>query len=261
MTMLCVVVGLATELQTARADFTRKDSADFNWKYEMTTTPDAQDIDGVAGNDFVYWWNDGAWNSGAFQGTINGDGTVTMWQSGANTFQSKAATEGNVWSDVAAQAANGFTVEGRLKTTKDPNADAGFSMGGCASANQFGGLILTDTGVYWGQSWVSGATPLATGLDNSSDYHVYRMAKVGGENSFSVWRDGALLGSGLASVLESSDNLFNFGEITSVHYGTNQIDYLRIATGAYAPVPEPATAMIVTTGAIGILAYAWRRRK
>jgi hypothetical protein len=37
--------------------------------------------------------------------------------------------------------------------------------------------------------------------------------------------------------------------------------YLKVATGAYAPVPEPSTFALLMAGVVGFVAYAWRKRR
>jgi hypothetical protein len=98
--------------------------------------------------------------------------------------------------------------------------------------------------------------------DNSGDYHVFRLTQLPNANSFSAWRDGVLLGSGLTGGMALGSNLA-LGSEGSIWRGTANVDYLRFTSGAWAPapIPEPTTLTLLLTGLIGLLAHAWRKRK
>jgi hypothetical protein len=100
-------------------------------------------------------------------------------------------------------------------------------------------------------------------VDNTDDFHTFRVAQAPGAASFSVWRDGVLLSSGLPSGGPWAGAAFNIGDFAGATAGVAQIDYVRFTPGAYAPVavPEPATISLLASGLIGLLAYAWRKRK
>ena len=54
-----------------------------------------------------------------------------------------------------------------------------------------------------------------------------------------------------------------FGDGSGTLGGTVDVAYVRFTAGAWAPVasPEPSAMMLLTTGLVSLLAYAWRKRK
>jgi hypothetical protein len=49
-----------------------------------------------------------------------------------------------------------------------------------------------------------------------------------------------------------------FGDGGSASY---DVYYAKVATGAYVPTPEPSTFAMMVAGVIGLIAYAWRKRR
>jgi hypothetical protein len=125
-------------------------------------------------------------------------------------------------------------------------------------------LFVSDAGQYWGE--INRGVSVALGsANNANDFHVFRIAQLANQDSFSVWRDGALIGSGLTSAYTASDvtPLLYVGQAVAGEAvnGATQVDYIRITSGAYAPVPEPSTIVLLVSAMFGLLAYAWRKRK
>jgi hypothetical protein len=58
------------------------------------------------------------------------------------------------------------------------------------------------------------------------------------------------LGDGYA--ISGYDTMWQVGQ------GSGGVDSITLSA---APVPEPTTAILLCTGVIGLLAYAWRKRK
>ena len=86
-----------------------------------------------------------------------------------------------------------------------------------------------------------------------------------------LYLDGLALGAPEpANALNVQSQNFMVGATVSYGlYFTGQIDDLRVYNNALsgaeistlASVPEPSTILLLTTGLIGLLAYAWRKRK
>ena len=62
-----------------------------------------------------------------------------------------------------------------------------------------------------------------------------------------TWSQGNFIGNGAVDVNDLTIVLSNFGETAAS------------AAVGMAPVPEPGAIAILLAGAIGLLAYAWRR--
>ena len=105
------------------------------------------------------------------------------------------------------------------------------------------------------------ATGLTTGLGtNPSTWHNYAVQFNLPAHTLSMYVDQALVGTVNTSVFAGGiyDNWGN-GAIGFGGDGAHDILLDNVQVGA--PVPEPATVVLLVTGLLGLLAYAWRKRK
>jgi hypothetical protein len=251
-TAVVLVMASSTAIQkTARAAMTSVDSSSFSWKYEMTDDPTGQDLDTNLGPDF---------STVLGAGTLSG-GVSTL--SGYATYASNGASlAGAVWRNISFE--NGYTVEVRLKAAQAAGESASAGIMGCSETTKCSQLFVSDSGQYWGESVGGGSVSL--GIANNADaFHVFRIAQLPNQDSFSVWRDGVLLSDTLTSAYAKDDvaPLLYVGQAVAgeATNGATQVDYIRITSGAFAPVPEPSTIVLALAGVIGLLAYAWRRER
>ena len=105
-------------------------------------------------------------------------------------------------------------------------------------------------------TWVA-AWPTQTELlviDNTDDYHTFRIAKEPGLLEFSLWRDGVLVAENLVSGADSLNRLI-LGDIGGGWGAGISVDYLRFTEGAFAPteIPEPATILLIGLGALCLI--------
>lgn len=242
-------------LQTANADLLTMDSASFAWKYEMNADPSTEDVAPVAGVD---WIRTGT--APALSG-----GIMTMAGPTTGNYQSYFATAGSVWSNVTRE--NGWTLESRIRVPNETYTGgkiAGLSMLGETAGAGAALLMIAKDKLYWTYLG-TGVGQIGGTMDNSTDFHTYRIAEVptGGVPTFNVWRDDVLVGDTLAPAYPGNwGNYANvFGTPSGFETCNGEIDYVRLQSGAYAPVPEPTTLVLLVTGVIGLLAYAWRKRK
>jgi hypothetical protein len=226
-------------LQTASAALPQKDSADFSWKYEMDVSPDTDNQNGVPAGDFDYQ-NGPPWGLMAFDGTVNGDGTITTDGPGPfDRFTSHAGTAAHVWNDVSWES--GYTIETRLKSAQAAGASYSFDLysliGPSATAQAW--LSISDTGLAW-----SSATSIGGAMDNSNDFHEYRITRLPSSSVVHIWRDGTLVAGNLFAKNDITGDLFVAGSASAGTFGADTIDYLRITPGAFAPIgaapiPDP----------------------
>lgn len=240
-----VIIGLAG---MAAADLIQKDSADFpaKYKYEMDSLPSAVDQDGNSVNDFEALWgaggannvSDGIWSISGKSNLMSSEDSGRIWEANQSAF---------TWT-------NGYTVEARVKVLSATSFPFKVAANPYGTAN-FGIIKIGATGEAF-----ENEDPFAD--SNSDDFHVFRMAQAAGSDLWYLWRDGVLKGTttGPGFVTPNIPQLW-FGNGGSVTDASVQVDYVRFTSGAYAPVPEPATATVLATGLVGLLAYAWRRRK
>lgn len=106
-------------------------------------------------------------------------------------------------------------------------------------------------------------TEYLTGGDFDSGAQTVRIAYEG-SNNYYVWVNDTLLNADLSTPLQGGNGSFNtggawfIGDFSGDTGGDWDIDYIRYESGtAYAPVPEPAFALL---GGLGILTILRRRR-
>ena len=241
-------------------------SSAFNWKYEFegTTadTPDNLDVDGNGHPDMMLFGDAGP-------GTV-ADGVMTLSSyavddavygtSYIDDFDWKPTLTDGIWK--SHDFSGGFTIEARIKVNDDAGLYGATSIaaGGTDLSTGLDTWInVAANGVYL---FGSSATPIAPELDNTDGFHVFRVAVDSATGRASLWRDGDLLVENLPDIY--SDACYKriyIGDITASTNGTVEYDYIRITDGAYAPVPEPSTLVLLLAGFAGSLACAWRKRK
>ena len=148
-----------------------------------------------------------------------------------------------------------------------PYADIDYGRGNFEVGNNGGQLE-----VRWGGSGNYDTAP-GDALSIGDTHLIIGKITIGaGNDSIQVWADptnlGDLNGSAKAQLsvggadLGDSLTMIGFGGIN----GVTKFDALRFSDGANAfadvtGVPEPSTIVLLATGIVGLLAYAWRRRR
>jgi hypothetical protein len=253
---IAVVLGVAACLGLQTANASLVDSSTFTYKWEMTDaahTPDGTMTDGVH-SDYEWWTPAGSYS--AFTGTFNtADGTVTL-PSGQAQWTTDFGNE--IW-PTHVSFATGWTLEARLKVVSDSSGPGFDIMGGTVDGglNHDGWLELGASSTVWGAG--SGAITLDSN-DNAADFHTFRVAQAANSATYSVWRDGILLSDTLPQTNDAWGLTTALVMATGGTHGPSIVDYIRLEPSGPA-VPEPGTITLVISGAIGLLAYAWRRRK
>jgi hypothetical protein len=230
------------------------DSADFTWKYEMTTLePSEENLDAHLGNttlDFTEY------DTG---GSISASGGVlelhtTKYQKG--TYRSQ--NTGELWIAQGFTFAGGYTYEVSIQVLTQDSQDSAYGTilflvsPDTVAGNYEGRLTISPDGQAWGAAADIPLGVEGTTYDNSDGFHTFRVAQVASENEFYVWRDDVLIADGIEGAATTTDRFF-FGDSGS-HYGGNaDIDYLRIQEGAYAPIPEPGTLVLLAGGLMLLL--------
>jgi hypothetical protein len=221
------------------------DSADFPWKYEMNVLPTAEDLEPNGVMDFdLYQSGSGSVSEGILTMT-NGTKSLNYW-----------CPDGDeLWPlDADITYANGYTFEVKLKIVS--SVTNGFAW--IVNAEDGGGPSAWLNVKAAGQSWKSTVESLGDQLDNTDDFHVFRVAQAPGAATYSVWRDGLLLSDTLGEGFSGAGNSLTWDDVGGGWGGTMEVDYLRFTDGAYAPIPEPGTLALLVGALLSLL--VWRRR-
>lgn len=212
----------------------RRDSADFEHKYEMDTSDTRFSPTGTT-SDWVHY--EGADGTAALS-----DGVLSVNQPKGKMRYYK--TIGGLDSSISAKTP--FTLETAVRVS---NAWAGSNglvlsllCGTPRSATCF--FIGTNT-----VSYTSGRSHVLQTGDNSDKMHVFRVTYRGEwPNSYTLYRDGEKIAetTDLAESHQGNYNFFRFGiTSTSTHGGAFDVDYVRWTTdGAFTP-PKPKKGFII----------------
>ena len=211
-------------------DQPRRDSSQFEYKYEMNALPTAEDIDGSGAVDFTSS-PDQSWLS------LSGGAMAMDMTDGAKYLMSAAArgNAGDGWLVMGATSAtggSGYTIEALVKiVSQEANVSYALNLqastGDSSVANA--SLNFSTTAIYWGGTLLTNV--------NTTVWHNYRIVREGsGEiNRFSVYVDGVLVKSSLGSGLSATINRVLIGSPGAAYKGKAQVAYLRMCKGAYAP--------------------------
>ena len=244
-----VVAASCLERTTNASIIDTKDSANFSYKYEMDVLPDSN----------------GDWRvDGANGGTV-ADGLLLLSSStdrGAYTSD----TIGEIWPGKTTYN-TGYTIEARVKITSATIYGYGLQgIPGPTTASQpCSELWINENQLVWGDG--SSQVILASGQDNTNDFHVFRLAQESGVGApgaatYSVWRDGVLLSNSLSEpFMNQGLERIIFGGFAGGHSAVSETDYVRFEVGAYAPVPEPASIAILISASSTLLVCSRRRKQ
>ena len=201
-------------------------SEEFSYKYEMDQLPSdvsKVDVDSDGRHDFT---SSGAvsiadGNLSLTDGYLSSEAPMTIWPGKFNF-------------------ADGYTIEARVKVVSS------FVLGPFAlwtalpihtrQQDACVWLNVGDNQLVWG----SRPSLAFFACNTKDDYHVYRVTKKPGKNTYVLWRDGILVSSELPSGADTGGrDRIGFGMPSSEGWGgTALVDYVRFTSGAYAP-PHP----------------------
>lgn len=243
----------ATTLASQAAIVLTGDSSGFDYKYEMDTAPNNQDLDSNSADD---WFDTGA-------PTVSG-GLASITNSGTNAqiFRGDFALSGNpsIWRAlVSAGAAADWTLE--LSVRKDGGTQGSGGWFGIATANltesNSSALTIMDDRIR-----LTGGSDYLVGSDFTSGFQTIRIAHDAVDNAYYYWVNGILLNADLSTPIAGTnggafDNSTFIGDYSGSLAGDWSIDYIRLDTDAIGVIPEPSAAFLGSLGALMLL----RRRR
>ena len=248
--LTCIGIAAALASSANAAITLAKDSADFAYQYEMDAAPNNQDLDANGTDD---WWDAGipsvsggyAVNTAADQ-IYRGDFGGSIWRTVASNNSGTVAwtLEITVGKTGGTQGTNGWF---GIATDVEANSSA---------------LYIKDDRITIEQGAID--LDFLVGTDFTTGYHTIRVAHDAAADSYYYWVNGTLLNDDLSTPIAPGNG--NFASLQSVFIGDfsgtglagdYSIDHIRLDGGAFAPVPEPSSALF---GSLGLLALLRRRR-
>jgi hypothetical protein len=233
---ILTVAAVSSSTLKTFADLERKDSSQFDYKYEMVESPTAQDVDKSGYPDFA---GGGSWFT---LGTGVNVGSCSMVMSGGQYLKADAASSGatgDVWrvmNATAGEGGTGYTVEARVKVTESTGSIGAFLLNastGDSTINSW--LVFRTDSLYWG----NGTDRKIVDIDATA-WHTYRIVREPGSIYHSLYVDGVLVTNDLPNGISASVNRIILGSTGGDYKGKAQIAWLRFTKGAYAPVDEKA---------------------
>jgi hypothetical protein len=198
------------------------------------------------------------------------------WQVNDDSYDNAPFYHGAAPSDVLSDA-TGWTLTSVLRVNTlgtSPDWPVSVSVDDGASKlwnlQMYNGTGASGAGVYRANAYV--APTLLTAMDVTLGYHIYQLVYDKTADTAAVYVDGTSVASITRAQADGGllSGEVNFGSITSYGKGSANYAYVAIEAGHHvysdlnafsSPVPEPSTIMLLTTGLVGLLAYAWRKRR
>jgi hypothetical protein len=206
-----------------------KDSASFTYKWDMDCLPwdyGTIDLDNSGGRDWI--------QSKSSQFTL-GDGIISAIEGGHLLANDTTYAEA-FWPVQDINSATGYTTEFRVKIKTATGTYGAFKTQiGLYDSTRTEVLNIYADQVVW---LVNGGTALVLDTGNNLDdaFHTFRLARKPGDPTKSyIWKDGVLIGDGLAITYQFSPRRYYIGDIDSSVTGTYDLDYIRVTAGCWAP--------------------------
>lgn len=231
--MLIPILTLAATC-TAFADLERKDSSEFDYKYEMIKLPTEEDVDGNGKYDFT--GGDASWmtcGSGADAGTILMD-----MSKGNKSLTSSADidTTGDLWKKMGVTHQTGYTIETHLKILESTGSAGAFFLNASLTGGNYNCFLYFFTDhLNWGSTKVSDI--------DATQWHTYRVVRLAGEEKYHLYIDGTLVSDNLANAYGNTLYRLIFGAGGANYKSKVRVEYLRLTTGAFAPQTEKDTRL------------------
>lgn len=204
-------------------------------------------------------------DSSEFTHQINGDTNPSAifgdvaWttQDGIITLDRSLGVGNFGWNDILNHA-NGWTVEFRFRVS-EPHTTGGGVFGiifaDSSQAGSYHAWRFSDVNVFHP---ANGFVPMLDDPFDFTEWTTVRVLELPGANGAYIWVNDVLVVEEHLSANNAFNRVWighNTGLITS---GAVEIDYLRAdTTGAYRPVPEPASFAVLSAGTLLLL----RRRR
>lgn len=221
------------------------DSSLFQYRYEMDSAPNNQDLDGNLTDD----WSDTS--------VIPVSGGFATKTADAQLFRGDSANL--LWRTLNSTAAADWSLEISVAKTGGTQGSSGWFGVATANLNESNSLafLFKDDRIT-----VSGVDYMVGTNFADGSQHTVRIVHDSVDNAHYIWVNNTLLNANLSTPIAGTngtafDNSIFIGDYSSAISGNFSMDYMRFDGGAYA-VPEPSMTCLL--GAFGVLGLLRRRR-